>query len=290
MLRFIIASWLILIFPCLAQPLPNARLAGALDPHQSVNTPFTTLYYTDGQSVGLSLNLASLTAGVYDVYQNNGVLTTSSYALANHSNPNWVGSFSMSVAGQLTTRNDLCAGGSNGGCKWELYNGFNQRPAQMVLITQEQNLSYCPTNPASAPVPFNNNPNNNASVFTGEPETIELLYHQRGYINTTNGSYGVLNFIGVDIGQPSAQLTVGTAGCGSRDAPTGPYGTAAFAGCFSHAVLKDMIGSHSYFMMIGAAKNSNGCPGNLNVVNSANTPGVGYTPDDQGHLSIRWMW
>jgi len=111
-------------------------------------------------------------------------------------------------------------------------------------------------------------------------EVVEVFYQQRGFDNLPAGAYGVLNGIGWD----STSVVSGTWGGGTHD----DVNYAGYASLIAHTVQKDVVGLHTATMLIGAAKNSAGCP--QNVVNSANTIPVGanYTPDNQGHMTIEW--
>jgi hypothetical protein len=271
-MKFLIIVLSLLITPIYAQSIPHAYLSGSSDPKATINTPFSILHYSNGINVDLILNISNYAIGAYDIFEVGGVLSSAIFNPI-RSMTNYIGSINISVAGQLTTRNDPCFA-----CKWEIYNAYNQRHITMMVITQELNMSYCPSNPYSVMQPFNNNPNNSGSIFTGLKETVTAFYQQRSFDNSTLGAYGILNGIGWD----SNSIVSGTWGGGTHD----DINYAGYASLIAHMVQKDVIGLHTATMLIGAAKNSSGCP--QNQVNSANTSGVNYTTDDQGHLIIEW--
>jgi hypothetical protein len=263
-----------------AEPLPNARLSPTSDPVISTDAiGFQMLHYTDGRGVDLRLSLAGLPVGAYDVFQRNNALMSAPFNIA-RSRVDYVGSFAVTIAGQLTVQYGPCSD-----CRWELYNAYNKVTVIVTAITQERDFTYCPTSIQ----PFNNNTANKASVFTGLPETVKARYLQRGFVDTLPfrgiaQPYGFLNGIGWN----SSSSISGVWGGGTHD----DANYAAGVQLLGEYIATNVVGLNRAYMMVSAADNSNQCGfggAPPSILYSAHAPSDGLTADDQGHMTLEWQ-
>jgi hypothetical protein len=254
--------------------LPNARLSLVNYPFLTVDAVAqSTLYYTDGAGVSISLDVSGLAIGAYDVFQSGGVLTTQPFN-ATRNRTDYVGSINVSVAGQLTCHLSLDCNR-----KWEVYNAFNQRPVVLQVITQERNLTYCPTNNvANGFAPWNGNTNNCGTVFTGDPSVVEVDYLAHNFIDTLSGSFGIINSIGWD----SLSFGSGVLAEGTVD-DTNQANTHC---TFARLIQPAAIGAHTVTMLIAAIIHS---ANRTCAAFSAQSASFETSLDDCGSMAIKWM-
>lgn len=251
----------------------SARLSLTAQPIMSADVTSNTVHFTDGISSDLQLPVPSA-LGAYDVFVNGAAITSAPFNPA-RVRTFYVGSIYVSVAGQLTAH--FSAGHER---KWEIYNAYNQRDIVLSVVTQEQDLQYCPTNQNWQP--FNHNPFNRGTVFTGEPTAVAVDYIQGGYLNTRDaGIYGLLNAIDWN------SSIVGKVGGGGQD------GTAFVGGVsgVAHYANPVATGINVATMMVRGLPNNNPlhCTRpNASVLYSAAGPLWGYNIDANVLMTIKW--
>lgn len=241
-------------------------------PVMSSDATSSILYYTDGIGINLSSNISAMPVGSYHVFIDGGAMFRFAPLTASHVDPDWVGSINISIAGQLTV--NISEGYDR---KWEVYNAWNQRDIILTVITQEKDLAYCPINQYPAWHPFNGNSLDRGTVFTGEPVAVDVVYLQGGYLNTTAGSYGLLNAIGWN------GVAAGEWGGGGHDDLSFVGGVKGFA----HLVETVAVGPNTVTMFVAAANNTPCNPGKT-VIYSAAGPVWGYNADANTLMTIRW--
>ena len=268
-----ILSALALIIGCYAaQAQSAARLSLTSQPIMTADTTSSVLHYTDGISLDLTADISQFAVGAYHVFIDNGSTFRFAPITDSTADPDWVGSINVSVTGQLTA--DVSEGYDR---KWEIYNAWNQRDVILKVITQERDLFYCPQNQYPSWQPFHGNALNRGTVFSGEPVAVEVVYIQGGYLNTTQGSYGLLNVVGWD------GTVVGEWGGGGHDDLSFVGGVKGFA----HYVTQATAGAHIVDMRVAAANNTTCNQGKTGIYSAAG-PVWGYNADANVLMTIRW--
>lgn len=253
--------------------IPNARLSPVSNsPRVATDVTSSTLYYTDGISNNISLNISALTIGQYDVFYQAGALTTATLNLG-RTMTFYVGSINVSVAGQVTCNISVMPL-----AKWEVYNAYYQRKITVIGTTQELDFQYCPTNSSNSMQPFNNNTNNCAFCFTGLAEDVEVVYLNRNQPNSLSGAYGILTGIGWN----STSVVSGIWGGGTHDDSN--FAGGALNTC-KH-IHRAATGLNTVTMLVGAALNS---ANHNSVIYSRITPTANSTVDTHCQLTISWM-
>lgn len=167
---------------CSAQPIPNARLSLTNQPGISDVVGATVLHYTDGIGTDLTYSVSGLAVASYDVAVNSGVISTSAFNPA-RSDPNYVGSINLSVAGQLTT--NMPYGKARG---WGVWNAYNQKEISLQVGIPGPAGSYAAyyLNASGDTYPtwqlFGTDPASYGVVFTGLPVPVDIEYVQQGFL------------------------------------------------------------------------------------------------------------
>jgi hypothetical protein len=248
----------------------NARLSLTSLPIMSGDATSSELHYTDGMGVDIVFSLSELAIGSYDVFQANETLSVNTFD-QNRPRADYVGSINLSVAGQLIV--DFSEDFDR---KWEVYNAYNKRPIFLRVITQERDFQYCPVNEYPAWQSWNNNPLNRATIFTGDPEAVEIRYLQQIFLDSLSGSYGILTAVGWN------GVSQGKWGGGTQDATSFAGGLTNVAEYANPAAL----GMNVATMFVAAAVNS---VSRASRIESAAGPIWGYNADANVLMSVKYQ-
>jgi hypothetical protein len=186
----------------------------------------------------------------------------------------YLGSVHCSVGGQLT------AHFSNGqDRKFEVWTAYGCNQTEIVLKVVDALASgvWVPTNEYKNQnwVPFNNDPTNRATPFTGEQTPVDVMYHQNMFINSgLGGPSGLLAQIGWD------GVAVGFTEVNSSD----QQNMASALGGSAHYVNPTSNGPHTATMLCAAANT----PTSVEFSGVAGTANPDYTESNQVMFVRYW--
>lgn len=132
--------------------------------------------------------------------------------------------------------------------RWDVWNRHNKKPLHVRVIQPDTTgagaINWVPTNNYPNFLPFNNNANNKATVFSGAEEDIDCQYSQSGFLDTRGGPAAIIAAIGWD-----SNAAAGHFGKASNDV------TGLLMGLNARAwhVQKSAIGPHTVTMLCAMA-------------------------------------
>lgn len=159
--------------------------------------------------------------------------------------------------------------------RWDIWNAYHQEDIWLSVGEMLGAETYTPTNQYPDWVPFNDDPDNSATVFSGLPTVVEALYHQSGFIYTLDGAAALVAAVGWN------GDGVGYWGKYSFDNSGPDHFVAAGMAGTAHYVNKSAVGVNTATMFVAGANTWN-----CELWGGSNNPA--YSEDLNSVMLVRW--